>query len=66
MSTGRYSRQALAQRLGESVMADVERCVREAPKPGPEAIALVQRIFGPGMRRLRAEASQSERHSLAA
>jgi hypothetical protein len=38
--------------LGEEMFEECLRVAREAPDPTPEQVALIGRIFGPGMRRL--------------
>ena len=48
-----YERQDRAV-LGDELFEACVRAGREAPPPNPEQVALIARIFGPGMRRVAA------------
>jgi hypothetical protein len=54
-------RQADRLLLGEEMFEECLRIAREAPEPTPEQIALIGRIFGPGMRRLAQREAEAPR-----
>jgi hypothetical protein len=55
MTTGEFSREAMAARLGEQVMTDIGRLVAAAPEPSPVTVERLRRIFAPAVAKLTAE-----------
>jgi hypothetical protein len=56
-----FYRQADRLLLGEEMFEECLRVAREAPDPTPEQIALIGRIFGPGMRLLAQREAEAPR-----
>lgn len=60
MSTGYWSREARAARLGPELFAYCEQVAADAPAPTPEQVALVGRAFAAAGKRIEARQRAGE------